>query len=210
MKMQWTIGVLVCAAAFGAHAQYKYIGPDGRVVYSDQPPPPSAKILEKKLPGAQAASSGSELPFALQNAVKNFPVTLFTAPNCGNPCSEGRKLLVQRGVPYTEKTITSSADLAEFRKTVNADQLPVILVGSNKQTQFEQGAWTNALDIAGYPANNQLPPTYKNPTPVGVAPVAPPTSQTTATANGQAAPGTPATPAPAGDSGSKPEWFKGF
>jgi len=211
MKVQWTIGVLFCVVALAAHAQYKYIGPDGKVVYSDQPPPPTAKVLEKKVGSAQS-SGGGELPFTVQRAMKSFPVTLYTAPNCGAPCSEGRTLLTQRGVPFTEKTVKTAEDAAEFRKTVNSEQLPVLLVGSNKQAQFEQGAWNSALNAAGYPTDNQLPAGYKNPAPVGVAPTAPVASPVAG--NGQTpAAATPSTPPPAGpaeDPGSKPSWFKGF
>lgn len=210
MKVQLIVGAIACAAAFGAQAQYKYIGPDGRTVYSDQPPPPSAKVLDKKAGGAPQTAGGAEIPFTLQTAMKNFPVTLYTAPNCGAPCSDGRALLNQRGVPFTEKTVSTQEDAAAFRKAVNSEQLPVLMVGGGKQNQFEREAWTAALNAAGYPANNQLPQGYKNPAPTAMAqpsgaPV--PGSQTAAAPAAPTAPPPPgAAPAPA----DRPAWFKGF
>jgi len=214
MKVHLLVGAIACACAFGAQAQYKYIGPDGRVVYSDQPPPASAKVLDKKAGGTPQTAGGAEMPFALQTAMKSFPVTLYTAPNCGAPCSDGRNLLNQRGIPYTEKTVSTQEDAAAFRKAVNSEQLPVLTVGASKQNQFEREAWTAALNAAGYPANNQLPQGYKNPAPTAMAqpsgaPV--PGAQTAAGPAGTAptAPSSPqgAAPAPAGD---RPAWFKGF
>jgi Domain of unknown function (DUF4124) len=208
MKVRLSIALLLLAAAGAAQAQYKYIGPDGRVVYSDQPPPPSAKVLEKKpLPGS--AASAGELPFALQSAMKTFPVTLFTAPNCGAPCSDGRTLLNQRGIPFTEKTVKTAEDAAAFQKQTSSQQLPVLLVGSGKQPQFDRDAWTAALDAAGYPATSQLPKDYRNPAPTSVAQAS---STPGTTAPGQTAV-TPVSqgqgPAPE-SGGDKPAWFKGF
>ncbi|MDB5806854.1 MAG: hypothetical protein JWN73_4176 [Betaproteobacteria bacterium] len=209
MKMRWIIGVMACAAAFGAQAQYKYIGPDGKVVYSDQPPPPNAKVLEKK--GMSSGSAGSsDLPFALQTAVKNSPVTLYTAPSCGAPCNDGRALLNQRGVPFSEKTISTPEDVTEFTKAVNAKQVPVLMVGKSKLSPFQPEDWNGALTNAGYPATSQLPQGYKNPSPTNFAQAASPPAATTAAPANNTAPPTGQAAAPAGDSSNKPSWFKGF
>jgi glutaredoxin len=209
MKLQVFLGVLACVAAMGAQAQYKYIGPDGKVTYSDQPPPAAAKVLEKK-PLAGSSAGGSDMPFALAQAVKSAPATLYTAPSCGEPCSDARSYLNKRGIPYTEKTVTTADDGAKFKKDLGTDQLPVLTVGSSKQVQWQQDSWATALNVAGYPADNQLPAGYKNPAPV---PVAPPAAASTAV--GQAAPGTTPANAPANrpaaaPAGSQPSWFKGF
>ena len=211
MKMQWMMGILACVAAFGAQAQYKYIGPDGRVIYSDQPPPPTAKVLEKNVGGAKPAGGGADLPFVLQNAMKTYPVTLYTAGNCGSPCSEGRSYLNKRGVPFTEKTVNTADDAVKFKKDMGTDQLPLLVVGNSKQAQWQQDAWEGALSAAGYPSQSLLPPGYKNPAPVAVAPQAAPATSTASNAAGPAGISAPAAPAPApAPDGSKPAWFKGF
>ncbi|HEY4374629.1 MAG TPA: glutaredoxin family protein [Burkholderiales bacterium] len=210
MKLQSTIGMLALLAAFGAHAQYKYVGPDGKVVYSDQPPPSGAKVLDKKGLPAQS-TGGPELPYALKSASQTYPVTLYTAGNCGTPCSEGRNYLVKRGIPFTEKTVNTADDAAKFKKDLSTDKLPVLTVGNSKQTQWQQDGWASALNAAGYPADSQLPQGYKNPAP---APVAPPAATSQTASNQGAAPaanGAPSAPPPAASSGGdKPTWFKGF
>jgi glutaredoxin len=212
MKIQWIIGALACVAAFSAQAQYKYIGPDGRVVYSDQPPPPTAKVLKKDAGGAQSSSAGGpEFPYALQQAVKSAPVTLYTAPSCGAPCNDGRALLTQRGIPFTEKTIATPEDAAEFTKTVNSQQIPVLMVGKNKVAPFAPDDWNGALTGAGYPASSLLPPGYKNPTPTNVAQSTTPAAPAAPGTPPAATPGAPQTStAPPAAGGDKPTWFKGF
>jgi hypothetical protein len=61
--------------------------------------------------------------------------------------------LGKRGVPFTEKAITSPDESAAFKKLFNADALylPSISVGSLKQQGFEESSWNGILDNAGYP-----------------------------------------------------------
>ena len=214
--------LVVLAAFFSttALAQYKYIGPDGRVVYSDTPPPPAAKTLQK--PGAGPASSGTSggLPYALQQAAKNFPVTLYTTKDC-DACNRGRSMLGKRGIPFTEKTVGNADDFKVFKDTTGASQVPVMTLGSNKQVGFEEDAWNGALNAAGYPATSLLPTGFKNPaaapaapfTPeskTAAAPTAPPGQDLPATsATGGASAPTGAAPPPSGGS-RPPSWFKGF
>ncbi len=210
MKLHMTVALILLAAAAGAQAQYKYIGADGKVVYSDQPPPPNAKVLGKNVAATGSSSGGGDIPFALQSAMKTYPVTLYTAPNCGGPCNDGRNLLKQRGIPFAEKTITTSEDSDKFQKAMGTNQLPVLTVGSSKQVQYSSDSWTSALNAAGYPATSQLPATYKYPAPVAVAPAAPAPTAAAPAATGATASAAPAPgPAPA-SAAAQPSWFKGF
>jgi len=205
MKLQSIIGVLACLFALSAQAQYKYIGPDGKVVYSDQPPPPNSKVLEKKAMPAGSGTAGSDLPFALAQAVKTAPVTLYTAPNCAS-CTSARTMLNQRGIPFTEKTVSTQEDAAAFAKVNSAGQVPVLSVGATKLTPFSPEDWNNALTTAGYPASSQLPPGYKAPPVTNLAQNTPPAPATSTNA-AATAPGAPPAAAPAD---TKPAWFKGF
>jgi glutaredoxin len=201
MKLQSIIGVLACLLALSAQAQYKYIGPDGKVVYSDQPPPANAKVLEKKAMPSGAGANASDLPAPLAQAVKTSPVTLYTAPNCPS-CTNARAMLNQRGIPFAEKTVSTPEDAAAFNKVNSAGQVPVLTVGATKLAPFSPDDWNNALTTAGYPANSQLPPGYKAPPVTNLAQNSPPAQATGATA-------APAAP-PAAAADTKPSWFKGF
>lgn len=164
--------LLLCAAS--AHAQlYKWVGPDGKISYSDTPPPASASKVETK-PLAAEVSNTADFPYELAQAAKNSPVTLYTTASCA-PCDDGRKLLGKRGVPFAEKTVNSGDDISKFHKLAGADaRLPVLTIGRSLQRGFEAGAWNTALSAAGYPENSVLPKSYHNAPPEALAPAAKP------------------------------------
>ena len=160
--------------ALGAAAQstvYKWTDADGKVHFSDSPPPPASKNVTQSRVGSGPAAA-SQLPYATQQAMKNNPVTLFTAPQCGDPCTQGRALLSDRGIPYTERDAQASrADADQVKKLVGALQVPVLLVGADPLKGYDPNSWNSALDSAGYP-RTKLPGTLA-PRPVVVAPPAP-------------------------------------
>src|SRR5258706_3259730 len=169
--------VLVAALclAFDAPAQtniYKWTDADGKVHFSDTPPPPSVtkNVTEKRMGGGGA--DAAQLPYATQMAVKSSPVTLYTAPQCGAPCEQGRSLLGDRGIPYTERDAQASREDAEaVKKAIGALQVPVLIVGSDALKGYDPSAWNGALDGAGYP-RTKLPGTVA-PKPVVAAPAPP-------------------------------------
>lgn len=158
--------LILCATA--AHAQlYKSVGPNGKVTYSDTPPASANKVETKTL--AIGGISASDFPFEVAEAVKSHPVTLYTTRDC-IPCDDGRKLLTERGVPFTEKTVNNNEDIAQFRKVGGDSNLPLLIVGRSNERGYDTGAWNSALTSAGYPTSNMLPKTYRNPSAEAAAP----------------------------------------
>lgn len=129
---------------------YKWVDKDGNLHYTDQPPPPEAKTAEQKKFGD--SGSDAPVPYALQQAAKNFPVTLYGADKCGDPCSKAAALLGQRGIPFTQKDARDPA-VAEELKGLNGGKLevPVMKLGSQVVRGYEENTWNTALDAAGYP-----------------------------------------------------------
>lgn len=168
IRRVWPLAMLLCAA--GAHAQlYKWVGPDGKVTYSDTPPPALASRIETKSAAGGGINTGG-LPYELAEAVRNNPVTLYTTSNCV-PCDDGRRLLGERGVPYSEKTVSSAEDATQFRSVAGADaQLPYLMVGHRTERGYEKSAWNTALTAAGYPESSKLPRSYRNPLAEAAAP----------------------------------------
>ena len=158
-KVLPSIALLLLLCAANSHAElYKWIGPNGKVTYSDMPPPQSSK--QAKLPSFNASGSGTDgLPYELAEAVKNNPVILYSAAQC-MPCDQGRSLLKNRGIPFAEKTVGSNDDLVKLRQISGDAQLPVLTIGRNQQRGFESGAWNTALTAAGYPESSRLPKGY--------------------------------------------------
>lgn len=175
MRLTASFSVLaLLLAASAAHAQlYKWIGPDGKVTYSDVPPPKTASRVEQKdiAGGAGGAADTAGLPYELAQAARNHPVTLYAGDKC-EPCDEGRSFLKQRGVPFAEKTVTNNEDIARLKQLTSETRLPVLTVGRNKQAGFDAGAWGPALSAAGYPETSMLPKTYRQPAAEAAAPKA--------------------------------------
>jgi glutaredoxin len=165
------------AAAFPAWGQtnvYKWTDSQGKVHFSDTPPSEPAKNVTQKRVGS-ANVEVSQLPYATQLAMKNNPVTLYTAPQCGDPCANGRTLLSERGIPYTERDAQANPNDAQaLKKLIGALQVPVLVIGSEPMKGYDSNAWHVALDTAGYP-RTRLPGTL-TPKPV-IAPAPPPPPQ---------------------------------
>lgn len=160
------LGLLLCMGSAGAQV-FKWVDANGKTHFSDQPPPATAKPAQLKQ--SVGASSGVALPYALTTAVRNYPVTLFTSSPC-SACDQGRALLKLRGIPFSEKTVSTPADAEKLKEAGGEGGLPFLTVGSAKSTGFQAEAWTSMLNIALYPATKILPASYQYPSAVSAAP----------------------------------------
>jgi len=153
-KLQIILLAAALSATSLASAQTTYRWVDkasGQTVYSDQPPPPGTPGVVKV--GGEAPGNEPPLPFATRQAAEKFPVTLYTAASCGEPCNEARNLLNQRGTPFTEKMLNTPEEQAEFTKLMGSKDamVPSLVVGQQRFRGLEPSAWNNLLDLAGYP-----------------------------------------------------------
>lgn len=155
--------LLVSAPVAQAQAIYRITGPDGRVTFSDQPPPSNGKAA---VLGSSARSDSraatNDLPFELRQSASRFPVTLYSGDSC-TPCNHGRALLDERGIPFAERTVTTPQDGEALQRLSGDTSLPFLMIGGQKIRGFLASEWTQYLDAAGYPASSQLPPGYRNP-----------------------------------------------
>ncbi len=166
------LALLLCAGS--ARAQmYKWTDANGKTHFSDQPPPAGAKPSAVK--GSSVGSASVELPYALATAVRNYPVTLYTTKGCGG-CDQGRAYLRGRGIPFSEKTISTAEDQAKL-KEMGGDGLPFFVVGRAKSTGYQQETWASMLNVALYPATKMLPSNYQYPPAAALAPPAAPAAK---------------------------------
>ncbi len=147
---------LLALAALPACAQYKVVAPDGSVTYTDRPPYESNLRVTPIGRNAPAASAEVGLPIDLRQATSRYPVTLYTTADCA-PCDNGRKLLQQRGVPYTERTIGSEEDAQALERLIGSRTVPALTVGAQPLRGFSDTDWASYLDAAGYPKESKLP-----------------------------------------------------
>jgi glutaredoxin len=193
----WAVSVAAVATALPCHALYKVVGPDGKVTYTDTPPPAAAGGKVTTMRATDNATASVALPIELRQAVQRYPVTLYTLPVC-ETCDRARLLLRERGVPFSEKLVVSNADGDELLRLTGAREAPTLAIGSQLLRGLSQDTWHSYLDAAGYPRESRLPANYRYPaaTPL-TEPAAPPPAPAPA-ARRPAAPPTqePAAPPP--------------
>jgi hypothetical protein len=150
---------------------YRYIDADGRVVYSDKPPPPTARDPQAKRIGNNSIET-SELSYAVQQAQERFPVTLYTFA-CGVVCDTAEGVLNKRGVPHAVVDVSLGDGAERLKRLSGGLDAPTVQVGDQYATGFNEGKWQAMLTDAGYP---KTPPPRT--TPVGRPPAPPAPSAT--------------------------------
>ena len=155
------VALLLLAGAVSAQSLYRSVGPDGRVTYSDRAPTVTAgkANVERRLESSSSLPSAT-LPYDLREVVSRYPVTLYTAADCG-PCASARALLNNRGVPFAERTIASNEDIAALNALSGNGSLPFATLGSQQLRGFSEQEWQRFLDAAGYPKTAQLPANWR-------------------------------------------------
>jgi glutaredoxin len=162
LRSMFAIAALL--AALPAVAMYKVVGPDGKVTYTDVPPSGAGSRVVPMGGTVAATPSAAEvaLPGELKQAMSRYPVTLYSATNC-EPCGAGRRWLRERGIPFSEKTVTSGEDVETFRRITGSSDLPALMIGPQVLKGLSQDQWASYLDAAGYPRTSQLPRNYQYP-----------------------------------------------
>jgi hypothetical protein len=157
-------------AAAQVQQVYRYIDVDGRVVYSDKPPPPGAKDAQAKRIGGNSIET-SDLSFATAQAQERYPVTLYTFA-CGVICDSAQGLINKRGVPHTVIDVSQGDGADRLKRLTGSLDAPTMQVGDQYATGFSEGKWQGMLTEAGYP---KTPPARTNavgrpPVPIAAAP----------------------------------------
>jgi glutaredoxin len=149
-------GTLVAAIfASAAAAQttppiYRYVDPNGRVIYSDHMPPANAKNVEaKRLTQNYIETDRQSLE--TKQARDRYPVTLYTF-DCGETCDKAQALLNRRGVPFRVVDVRDAKGIEQLKKVSGGDQVPVLQAGEKLIAKgYSEAGWTALLDDAGYP-----------------------------------------------------------
>ena len=151
---KWMILALLAVATLAHGADvYRWVDEKGVVNYTPHPPPANIKNVEQKKLGSNQVQT-SEAPYSLQQATKNFPLTLYANNECGEPCKAARAFLDKRGAPYAEKNPSLPQEFETFKKLTDGGlEVPLLLVGQLKTLKgFQANDWGTALDQAGYPS----------------------------------------------------------
>jgi hypothetical protein len=158
--------IAICSSGLAAaqvQQVYRYVDPEGRVVYSDKPPPPNARDAQAKRIGRNTIET-SNLSYTAALAEERFPVTLYTF-GCGTICDTASALLNKRGIPHAVVDVGQADGADKLKRLTGGLDAPALQVGDQFTTGFNENRWQSMLTEAGYP---QTPPPRT--APIGRAP----------------------------------------
>jgi glutaredoxin len=155
--------LVTLVAAWPVAAQYKVVGPDGKVTYTDRQPSPREGKVSALGARPEAPLAETALPAELRQVVSRYPVTLYTTSGACEPCDTARTLLRQRGVPYSEKLVVTGEDGEALQRLSGGRDAPTLTIGSQVLRGLTPDVWSGYLDGAGYPRDSRLPPGYQQP-----------------------------------------------
>lgn len=132
--MKLRIVLFACCLALPAHAGvYKWTDAQGRIHYSDAPPP-AAKTTQIKL---QTYTGPAQVS---RTATADSGVTIYTTEWCG-VCKRAKVYFQQNGVPYREWDVEKTEYGAIKFQQLGGGGVPIITVGSQKMKGFEPTAF---------------------------------------------------------------------
>ncbi|MBS1209870.1 MAG: hypothetical protein H6R19_2268 [Proteobacteria bacterium] len=145
------LSLMALLASLNVSAEvYRWTDKDGKVHYSDAPPP-EVDAQPRRLHDNNIGVD--KLPYETRKAAEKFPITLYLDENCKDPCSSARQWLQQRKLPFGEKVLKTKDDGEAFKQLTGKPQVfvPTLSIGSKFIEGFEPGEWSNAMTAAGYP-----------------------------------------------------------
>ncbi|MGZ5187270.1 MAG: glutaredoxin family protein, partial [Caldimonas sp.] len=148
-------------AAAPSLAQFKVIGPDGKVTYTDREPSQTEGRVIPLGNRAVTQAAEPELPFELRQPASKYPVTLYVTSSACDPCTSARQMLKQRGIPFNERLVVSAEDSEALERLSGAREAPTLTIGAQTLRGYAAEVWTSYLDAAGYPRESRLPSGYQ-------------------------------------------------
>ena len=177
-------GMIVAGAAAQDQPIYRYVDPNGRIIYSDHVPPPDAKSVEaKKL----SPNLHRDRPGCTRHAARAGPVSgdALHVLRAATSATAPRRSSTGAACRITTVDVQEPSGAEKLKKLTGELQAPVLQAGDKLMVKgFSEVQWQMLLDNAGYPP---APPTRRT------APAAAPPKAAAAPA-----PAVPAAPAPGG------------
>jgi glutaredoxin len=154
--------LMLAFVALAEAQQYRWVDKNGRVQYTDTPPPAAARDARRVSTttgdGTPAGPLGPPVPFEVARLQKDFPVTFYSSPTCQKACDLFREALNKRGIPFNEVQVWDRDSNEELKRVSGANEVPVVVVGREVQRGFYPDAFDRILDSAGYPKTGAAPP----------------------------------------------------
>ena len=139
--------VLLAAVSSLAAADtlYRWTDKDGGIHYTDLPPQFEVKRLEVRQMGTGNYVETSQPSYALSKAQKNFPVTLYAAPDCSAECKTAREFLGKRGIAFSEVSVNSEAAVTAVQGGIRRQHGHLSARAHRRQPE-DEGVRTSCVD----------------------------------------------------------------
>ncbi len=152
MPIQRRLLFLACALASQlAGAQpYKWVDAQGRTHYGDRPP---AEAKTRPVTAAINTYSGTPVLNATGKpatpGLQRESIVIYTTPTCGY-CTAAKAHMGRRGIPYTERDVTTSESYEREFRQKGGRGVPLIVAGSRTLNGYSAGSLDALLKGAGY------------------------------------------------------------
>jgi len=121
---------------------------DGRVQYSDKPPPGvKSRPLESRINSYSGAPRVSGRASSI--GVTRPEVKMYATDWCGY-CRKAREYFARNGIHYTELDVEKSEAARVEYKSMGARGVPLILVGTQRMNGYSEQRLAQMLKAAGY------------------------------------------------------------
>ena len=144
-----TLLIVVLLAAAAASAQvYKWTDSTGKTHYGDRPPD-DAKKQELKIhipsyDGPVKVRDWAAVLRAKGPAPAAGVVTMYSTAWCGH-CKRAKRYFAKKNIPYRELDVEKSPEAHREYKALGGDGVPLIIVGRQAMSGFDEEAFESML-----------------------------------------------------------------
>jgi glutaredoxin len=141
--------VLSLASQTGVAQTYKWVDAQGRTHYGDRPP---AEAKARPVTAAINTYTGAPVLNASGKpvaAAARESLVIYTTPTCGY-CTAAKAHMGRRGIPYTERDVTTSESYEREFRQKGGRGVPLIVAGSQTLNGYSPESLDQLLKGAGY------------------------------------------------------------
>jgi glutaredoxin len=151
--MKRIIALCALLACLPAEAQqvYRWVDGNGRVQYSDKPPPGvKAAAVQSRISSYSGTPTVTGMPSAGAKGMETRPAIKMYVTEWCTYCKQARAYLSRQGIRHTELDVEKSAAARDEYQRLQGRGVPVILVGTQRMNGYSEDRLAQMLKAAGY------------------------------------------------------------
>lgn len=141
---------LALASPLAGAQPYKWVDAQGRTHYGDRPP---AEAKARPVTAAINTYAGTPVLNAsgkpAASAAQREALVIYTTPTCGY-CTAAKAHMGRRGIPYTERDVTTSESYEREFRQKGGRGVPLIVAGNRTLNGYSAESLEALLKASGY------------------------------------------------------------